>query len=611
MTQQWAVDFEFKVEDPSRNPPRVVCMVAVEVASGTTVTMWEEELATAPTCPFPTGPDVQVICYQAKAEGSCFAALGWRPPERVVDLFVERIRVLNPTSWPSMLTTLAAYGLEGMSSEHKHAMRDAVIHNDSWTPEQRDAITRYCLEDVTTTIRLMRAMDDEGHIPWEQAEWRGTANFCWGYVENVGIPIDADTLQHFLDRREEIILAMIEDVEAEHHFDVYRGKVFDLKKFAALIDRLGIAGWPLTPFGRLSDSEETMARMASLYPAIAPLRDLRIRVAKLREMKLSIGDDGRNRFDFATFGSKTARCQPSTSENIMAGPKWVRGLVRADPKREYVLAVVDWVGQEYGIGASLSGDRAMQAAYQAGDIHIGTAIAGGLAPPGASGDSHPAARRIGKALNFAVMYGGGAHTLAAKLKSSEREAMQFLTGIQEAFPDFTRWATGQVMAAQCRGWMETALGWRLDASRTRNVRTLRNWQMQTGGSEMLQAVVCLLIVTHSIRICATMHDAIMVELPLATWQEDLLLVRSVMEDVSKVVTGSLVIRTEARAMMPGERYLREQDEGWDQWQNVMRWTAQPGRVEHNHRFGPDIHPVHIKKEKEGKSFYGPEQAPAA
>ena len=34
------------------------------------------------------------------------------------------------------------------------------------------------------TLRLMEAMDAAGHIQWDQAEWRGTCNFCYGYIED-------------------------------------------------------------------------------------------------------------------------------------------------------------------------------------------------------------------------------------------------------------------------------------------------------------------------------------------------------------------------------------------------------------------------------------------
>jgi DNA polymerase I len=349
-----------------------------------------------PVCPFPTGPDVQVICFQAKAEGSCFAALGWQPPARVVDLFVERLRLLNPSRWPSLLMTRAAYGLVAMSCSHKNAMRELIIHSNIFTPEEKAAILRYCLEDVLATIRLMEVMDAAGHIHWDQAEWRGTCNFCYGCIENYATPIDIATYRRFIAQRKNIILGMIANSQAKHGFDVYRGTTFDKKKLAALLEQLGIVDWPRAPFGQLSVAGEVTGRMAGRHPILAAIHELRTQLDQLHEIELSIGDDGRNRFDFRTFGSLTMRCQPSTSANIMALAAWMRGLVWADPHRPYVLAVIDWVAQEFGIGASRSRDPVMQKAYQ-GDVHIGTAIAMGQAPVGATKSTHAGPRKIGKA----------------------------------------------------------------------------------------------------------------------------------------------------------------------------------------------------------------------
>ncbi len=77
------------------------------------------------------------------------------------------------------------------------------------------------------------------------------------------------------------------------------------------------------------------------------------------------------------------------------------------------------------------------------------------------------------------------------------------------------------------------------------------------------------MVTYGVRIVCTMHDAIMVELPLATWRADLDLVRTVMEDVSEIVTGGLRIRTDEHVLMPGDGSSRRTDDGWEQWRRVI------------------------------------------
>ena len=55
-----------------------------------------------------------------------------------------------------------------------------------------------------------------------------------------------------------------------HDFDVYRGIVFDHKKFAAFLARHQVSNWPLTPFNRLAVNDETMARMARKHRVLAP-----------------------------------------------------------------------------------------------------------------------------------------------------------------------------------------------------------------------------------------------------------------------------------------------------------------------------------------------------
>ena len=104
-------------------------------------------------------------------------------------------------------------------------------------------------------------------------------------------------------------------------------------------------------------------------------------------MKLSIGDDGRNRFDFNTFGSLTMRCQPAPPRTSWPGRDGCgAGVGRPAPARS-VLAVVDYVAQEFGYRREPIGDPVMQKAYRGEDVHIGTAIAAEAAPSGHQGHS--------------------------------------------------------------------------------------------------------------------------------------------------------------------------------------------------------------------------------
>jgi hypothetical protein len=73
------------------------------------------------------------------------------------------------------------------------------------------------------------------------------------------------------------------------------------------------------------------------------------------------------------FGTRSSRNSPSNSKFIFGPSVWLRGLIK--PPAGFGLAYIDWAGQEFGVAAALSGDPAMKAAYESGDIYLGFAKA--------------------------------------------------------------------------------------------------------------------------------------------------------------------------------------------------------------------------------------------
>src|SRR5919108_1831455 len=87
----WAIDFEFTA--PPGERPTPLCFATRELFTGRRHTAWLE--GTGPvSCPWRTGPDVLVIAYYASAELSCFLALDWPFPARLLDCYAE-FRVLT------------------------------------------------------------------------------------------------------------------------------------------------------------------------------------------------------------------------------------------------------------------------------------------------------------------------------------------------------------------------------------------------------------------------------------------------------------------------------------------------------------------------------------
>jgi DNA polymerase I len=74
------VDFEFIPRDGERLQ-HVVCAVAHLLKAGTTVRVWQDQLGPVP--PYPIGPDVLFVAFNAVAEVGCHLALGWPYASRV------------------------------------------------------------------------------------------------------------------------------------------------------------------------------------------------------------------------------------------------------------------------------------------------------------------------------------------------------------------------------------------------------------------------------------------------------------------------------------------------------------------------------------------------
>src|SRR5262245_31706572 len=123
-------DFEFAATPGER--PRPLCCVAHELRSGRRFRIWRDQFGPAP--PFATGPDVLFVAFFASAELGCDLVLGWPPPPRILDLYVEFRAARNGLPVPagySLLGALTFFGLDGVGATEKHNLQVA-IGTDTW-----------------------------------------------------------------------------------------------------------------------------------------------------------------------------------------------------------------------------------------------------------------------------------------------------------------------------------------------------------------------------------------------------------------------------------------------------------------------------------------------
>lgn len=337
---------------------------------------------------------------------------------------------------------------------------------------------------------------------------------------------------------------------------------FSTERFAEYLVRAGIP-WPRLVTGKLALDESTFRQMARAYPQIAPLRELRHALGEMRLFELAVGSDGRNRCLLSAFRSITGRNQPSNTKFIFRPSCWLRGLIRPEPG--WAIAYCDWSQQEFGIAAALSSDQAMLEAYRSGDPYLAFAKQAGLAPADATKQTHTAERERCKICVLAVQYGMGPQSLAQSLGQPEAYARELLKLHRLTYPVFWRWSQAAVDHAMIRGWLQTVFGWRVHVGPRANPRSLANFPMQANGAEMLR-LACCLATERGIRVCAPVHDALLVEGPEHEIQAVVEATQAAMAEASRVVLDGFELRSDANVVTWPDRYMDPR--GVTMWETV-------------------------------------------
>ena len=569
----WVVDFEFRAL--SGETPQVVCLVAHEVFTGQVHRLWDNEMKRSEP-PYSTGPESLVIAYYASAEMGCHLALGWPMPTNVIDLYAEFRNLTNGKVLPcgkGLLGALAYFGIDGIDSMEKESMRDLVMRGGKYTEVERLDILEYCESDVIATTRLFQVMGPElfESPRLGQALLRGQYTQAVANMEWRGIPIDQAMLSDFRKHWTEIQSRLITEVDQD--FGVYEGRTFRQSRFADYLKRHDIP-WPTTPTGRLALNDETFSDMCKAYPLLRNLKDLRHALGQLRLNDLAVGSDGRNRTLLSMFSSITGRNQPSNSKFVFGLPAWLRGLIQPAPG--HGLAYVDWSQQEFGIAAALSGDDKMQEAYSSGDPYLTFAKQAGAVPGDATKASHPKEREKFKACVLAVQYGMGPESLAKRIGQAPVYAKELLRLHRKTYANFWKWSDNLVDYAGMRGRLWTVFGWTLHVQGKSNERSLRNFPMQANGAEMLR-LACILATEAGIRVVAPVHDALLIEAPLAELENATQSMQDIMRQASGIILGGFDLRSDAKLIRYPDRY--EDERGQGMWTLVMKLLASIKSVE--------------------------------
>jgi DNA polymerase-1 len=560
----YAVDFEFHPKNGvDGNLPEPVCMVAHNLLTEQTLHVWRDELIMLDKAPFPTDESALFVAYYSSADIGCFLALGWPLPTRVLDLFTEFRCMTNGISLKhgnGLLGALFHFGKFGIDAEEKTDMRDLVLRTGPWSEKERSDILEYCESDVIALANLLTIM--EVHIDLPRALLRGEYMCTAAHIESAGVPIDLPLLVKIRERWDSIQDNLIASIDKD--FGAFEGRTFKATRWGKYLVEAGIP-WKRLPSGALDLSEENFREMSRAYPQIAPLRELRSILSKMRLATLTVGDDARNRCLLSAFRSTTGRNQPSNSKSVFGPATFIRGLIK--PPEGYGVAYIDWSQQEFCIAAALSGDEKMMDAYKSGDPYLAFAIQAGAVPTNATKQSHKAEREQFKACTLAVQYGMGAESLALRINQPIARAQLLLNLHRKTYRQFWKFSDMCLDEAKLGGRLWTKFGWEIQVGSDANERSLQNFPMQSHGAEMLR-IACILLTRAGIRICLPVHDAILIEAPLAELDSAIDTTRQLMAEASRIVLGGIELSSDVKVIRYPDRYM--DDRGLGMWNTVMR-----------------------------------------
>jgi len=557
--QIWIADFEFISREGDR--PKPVCFVATEINSGKTHRHWLEGVEN-PTLPFDVKDEsVTYVAYFSVAEFSCHLVLGWDLPTNIIDLYAEYRTLTNGNLVRNgLLDACAKYGVQTISQDTKDEMRDRILQGAPYTEEEKKDILDYCETDVTATIALYRALLPTIDTP--RALLRGQYMACNAVMEHNGIPIDKSTFDLLVKNWDVLKIELIKNVDQD--FGFYDGMVFKMAAFEKFLHKNDMA-WELTPKGRPKLDDDTFRSMVKTYPHLAPIRDLRNILGKLKIKDLPIGVDGRNRSMLSPFATKTGRNAPKV-KFIFINPSWIRSLIKPDAGK--ALAYIDFGQEEFYIAAIFSGDKAMQEAYESGDPYLAFAKLAGAVPPDATKQSHKEIRDLYKTCCLGVQYGMKSESLAIQINKAEVYAKELIHHHQRIFKNYWKWQEETLRQAKFQSEISTVFGWTLHLQTfdRKEDGTVKNFMMQATGADILR-IACYMLVQAGIKICAPVHDAILCEFDLETVDADVKRVEVIMQEASKIVLGKS-LKTDAEIVKYPDRYIDKR--GIDTWNRVTR-----------------------------------------
>ena len=590
------IDFEYNSEAGI-----TICCVIRKCAGGRLVQEWRLDLRDRSQVPVlrqivEGHLDHVWIAYSATAEIHQLLNLGIEVRQmKWIDALVEA-RMISATL-PEMQTPdryadahnvklahqLRAFGVADVDDKHKEEMQRLCYTRTEWSDAEFEAILDYCAEDVAVLLPLMKAIVDihlrkETCFRLDHAIERGRYVMAVAILENrsKGFPVDVEWLNHIFANRAAVAARIAEDCNEQLGREIYRRpkvrKDMPPERLALipytrstleishLIADTGM-DWERTPGGQYRLDEDYLGKQCRLNQNLMPLKTAIDSLNSLKSTDLrELVRDGYIKADWFPFGGKTGRNQPRPSKGFLLNlPPWLRSVIRPHPGRVFIGR--DWSKQEIAVGASMSDDQNLRAAFLSKDIYLALALMAGAVPPDATKESHADMRQTFKSVQLAIGYGMGLASLGASvfgnakgaftLDQSKLLATEIARWHKSYFADYWEALEVNMTTARARGWYTVMDGWMRFVGPDDPSTELLNFPIQSVAAMMMRKATILFAFETDLDVVASHHDAFYCNAAQEATEEVKALMGRVMDraadDVlSRLRGGSVVIPAEPK-----------------------------------------------------------------
>ena len=343
---------------------------------------------------------------------------------------------------------------------------------------------------------------------------------------------------------------------AGHEFNINSPKQLG----EVLFDELMLPAGKKTKTG-WSTNADILEKLIGKHPIIGDILEYRM-LTKLKSTYADgllkvISTDGRIHTNFRMTVTATGRLS-STEPNLQNIP--VRRELGAQIRRMFVAAPgcvlvdADYSQIELRLLAHISGDETMQNAFKSGeDIHAVTASQVFGLP---LAEVTPAQRSSAKAVNFGIVYGISAFSLAQDIKVSPAEARAYIDAYMQKYHGVREYMDRVIAEAKERGYVETLFGRRrpvpeLKASnfntRSFGERVARNMPIQGTAADIIKLAMVnvrrrLRAEGLEARLILQVHDELIAECPEREAERVAALLE---EEMERAVTLSVPLTAEA------------------------------------------------------------------